>query len=131
MSSSEKDRMIELLEELVKWTKVTSMPHVKKLLEEILTSPEERVAYESSDGKSSQEIAKLANISYPTVTVWWKKWTKAGLAESISARGGQRAKRLFSLIDFGIEIPKLTPKEKTKPSEETAQSPQGEKQEGT
>lgn len=131
---SKEDRLVELLEELVKWTKVTSIPQVKKLLEEILTTPEEKVAYESSDGKSSPEIAKLANISQPTVTIWWKKWLKAGLAESIPARGGQRARRLFSLIDFGIEIPKLIPKEKAKPNTEQAQNQQlqqEEKQEGT
>jgi len=118
---SKEDRMVELFEELVRWTRVTSIPQVKKLLEEILPSPEEKVAYESSDGKSSQEVAKLANISYATVTVWWKKWIKAGIAEAISAKGGQRAKRIFSLTDFGIEIPELVPKEKAKPSEETAQ----------
>lgn len=122
MSSPDKDRTIELLEELVKWAKVTSIPHVKKLLEEILTSPEEKVAYESSDGKPSQEIAALAKISFHTVTVWWKKWIKVGLAEPIPSRGGQRAKRLFSLTDFGIEVPELSHKEKTKSSGETGQS---------
>jgi hypothetical protein len=127
MSSSNKDRTIELLEELIKWTKVTSIPHVKKLLEEILTSPEEKVAYESSDGKPSQEIAALANVSFPTVTIWWKKWIKAGLAEPISSRGGQRAKRLFSLTDFGIEVPKLSHKEKTKSEGEAEQSQLEEK----
>lgn len=113
--------MVKLLEELVRWTKVISIPEVKKLLEEILSSPEEKVAYESSDGKPSQEVAKSANVSYVTVTVWWKKWIKAGLAEAISAKGGQRARRLFSLDDFGIEIPKLVPKQKAKPAEEKPQ----------
>jgi hypothetical protein len=127
MSSSNKDRTIELLEELVKWTRVTSIPHVKQLLEEILTSPEEKVAYESSDGRPSQEIAVLANISFHTVTVWWKKWIKVGLAEPISSRGGQRAKRLFSLTDFGIDVPQLPHKEITKSDRETGQSQLEEK----
>lgn len=126
---SKEDRMVELLGELVRWTRVTSIPQVKKLLEEVLPNPEEKVAYESSDGKSSQEVAKLANISYVTVTVWWKKWIKAGIAEATPSKGGQRTKRVFSLTDFGIEVPELVPKEKAKTSEETAQPQQEEKQE--
>jgi hypothetical protein len=99
--------MIELLEELVKWTKVTSIPEVKNLLLNILKSPEEIVAYQSSDGQSSSKVAKEANVSYVTVTLWWKNWIKAGIAEAISVSGGSRAKRVFSLDDFGIEIPKI------------------------
>lgn len=38
-----KDGVIELLEELVKWTRVSNIPHVKALLMEILQSPEEKV----------------------------------------------------------------------------------------
>jgi len=101
---SKDDRMIELLEELVKWTKVTSIPSVKKLLLEILTSPEEKIAYQASDGKSSKEVAKQANVSYVTITFWWKKWIKAGIAESVSVQRGERAMRIFSLDDFGIEV---------------------------
>lgn len=105
---SEKNRTIELLEELVKWTKVTSIPKVKKLLLEILSSPKEKNAYQSSDGKkSSKEVASLANVSYVTVTLWWKKWIKAGIAEAVSAKGGKRARRVFSLDDFGIEVPAI------------------------
>lgn len=99
--------MVELLEELVKWTKVTSIPKVKAVLKDILTSVEEMVAYQSSDGKSSKEVAKHANVGYVTITKWWKKWIKAGIAEPIPARGGQRAIRIFSLEDFGIELPSI------------------------
>jgi hypothetical protein len=113
--TSKEDRMIELLEELVKWTKVTSIPKVKDLLLEILQSPQEKIAYQSSDGRSSSEVGKEANVSYVTVTLWWKRWIKAGIAKSVSARGGQRAKRVFSLDDFGIEVPSI---EKPKIEEE-------------
>ena len=100
--------MVELLEELVKWTRVTSIPHVKKILLEILPSPEEKNAYQSSDGKkSSKEVANLANVSYVTITLWWKKWIKAGIAEGVSAKGGKRARKAFLLDDFGIEVPKI------------------------
>jgi predicted HTH transcriptional regulator len=101
---NKKDRTVELLEELVKWTRVTSIPHVKQLLSEILASPEEKIAYQSSNGKrTSRQVAKQANVSQKTVSLWWKKWIKAGIAEPVSARRGKRAKRLFSLSDFGID----------------------------
>lgn len=127
---SKEDKMIELLEELVRWTKVTSIPHAKKLLEEILQSPEEKTAYQASDEKMSyEEIAKLVNVSSMTISNYGKKWIKNGIARAVPVKGGgQRAVRLFSLEDFGIEIPTITPKpKKSKPVEE--QSPSQEKRE--
>jgi hypothetical protein len=100
----EEDRIIELLEELVKWTRVTSIPDVKRLLLEILANKEERVAYQLSDGRGSKEVARHISKSFSTVTTWWRRWIKAGIAEPVSAKGGQRAKRIFSLDDFGIEV---------------------------
>jgi hypothetical protein len=120
---SEEDKMVSLLEELVKWTKVTSIPHVKKLLTEILVKPEEKIAYQISDGKQTvRQVGKQANVSRNTVSVWWNKWIKAGIAEPISVKGGTRAKRAFSLDDFGIEVPviKLTTAEAGKNGEEVA-----------
>ena len=105
---SKEDRTIELLEELVKWTKVTSIPNVKKLLLEILSKPKQKIAYQMSDGKTVREVAKQADVSVFTISKWWEKWTRAGIAESVSARGGgKRAIRSFSLDDFGIEIPDI------------------------
>lgn len=103
---SKENRMIELLEELVKWTKVTSIPRVKELLLKILESPEERVAYQSSDGeRSTRSVADIANVGHYRIADWWKTWIKAGIAEPVSVRRGERAKRIFSLDDFGIEVP--------------------------
>lgn len=120
---SKEDRMIELLEELVKWTKVTSIPEVKELLLEILASPEEKIAYQSSDGKkTTREVAKEVNTGNATISRWWKKWMKAGIVESVSVRGGKRARRLFPLDDFGIEVPviKVTTAEEGNGGEEEA-----------
>lgn len=102
---SKEDRMIELLEELVKWTKVTSIPKVKELLLEILPKPEHRIAYQASDGKTTKEVANTANVSVFTINKWWEKWTRAAIAKAVPVRGGNRAVRSFSLDDFGIEIP--------------------------
>jgi hypothetical protein len=103
---SKEDRMIELLEELVKWIKVTSIPRVKELLLKILESPEERVAYQSSDGeRTARSVGDIANVGHYKIADWWKTWIKAGIAEPVSVQRGERAKRIFSLDDFGIEVP--------------------------
>jgi hypothetical protein len=122
---SKEDQMIHLLEELVRWTKVTSIPQVKKLLEEMLQSPEEKTAFQASDGTKTQgEIAKIAGVSQMTVSNYGKKWVKNGIAKPVSAMGGQRAVRLFSLEDFGIEIPKVL--SKPKEAAETDEQPMRE-----
>jgi len=43
---------------------------------------------------------------YPAdVSENWKKWTRVGIAEQVPAQGGSRGS-LFSLEEFGIEVPK-------------------------
>lgn len=105
---SKEDTMIELLEELVRWTKVTSIPKVKKLLLEILSKPEQKLAYQLSDGKTRKEVAKQVGVSVFSISKWWERWTRAGISEAIPVRGGgKRAIRSFSLDDFGIEVPPI------------------------
>jgi len=105
---TEADKTVELFQELVKWTKVTSISQVRKLLLELLTTPEEKNAYQISDGeKTSREIAKLSNLGKTKVQTMWKAWINAGIADPISVKGGVRAKKNFSLDEFGIEIPAI------------------------
>lgn len=110
---SKEHQMIQLLEELVIWTKVTSIPYVKKTLEEILHSPEEKIAYQASDEKTTyRQVAKLANVGLSTISRYGKKWIKSGIAKAVPTKGGgQKAVRLFSLEDFGIEIPQASAKD--------------------
>ena len=70
----------------------------------MLPTNEEKIAYEQSDGKTTKGVARLANVSPRTISRWWQKWIKAGIAEAVSTKGGgQRAVRSFSLDDLGIE----------------------------
>jgi transposase len=110
---SDQERVIELLEELVRWTKISSIPKVKSTLIDMLSTTEERIAYQQSDGKTSTVVSKLANVSNRTVFRWWKKWVKAGIAEAVPARGGKITVRSFSLEELGIELE--VSKEQTKP----------------
>ncbi len=106
-SEDKQDKIIKILTEILKWIKVTSIPQVKKLLLELLPSDEEKIAYQYSDGRTSQEVSQLSGVSYVTITKWWKIWIRAGIAEPTSVKGGERARRIFSLQDFGIEVPSL------------------------
>jgi len=99
-------RIIELLEELVKLTKFSSFPQIRQVLLDILPSDENKIAYQYSDGRKSKDIAELAIIDDSTIRDWGKIWVKAHIAEFKSVQGGERAIRLFSLEDFGIDIPK-------------------------
>jgi hypothetical protein len=113
-------KTVELLEELVKWTRFTSMPHIKQVLLDALNTDEKKIAYQYSDGRNSRDVAILSGVYANSVADWWKKWIKVGLAESVKVQRGERAKRSFSLEDFGIEV--LKPKS-VKAGQEVSPSP--------
>lgn len=101
------ERIVNLLKEILKWTRFQGVLRVKDVLLDTLKSDEEKIVYESSDGRGTKEVAKLAGISHQTVVNYWKKWATLGIVEPIKVRGGIRYKRSFSLSDFGIEVPKI------------------------
>jgi len=107
-TKTEQDRVVKLLEEILKWIKVTSIPQVKQLLETTLTTPEQKLAYHYSTGRPRREIATEIGVHDRTISEWWNQWIKLGIAEAKKVRGGgERGIRSFSLEDFGIEIPKI------------------------
>lgn len=108
------ERIFDLLKEILKWTRFQGMISVKGVLLDTLKKDEEKVAYESSEGRGSKEVAKLAGISHQTVVNYWKKWATLGIVEPLKVRGGLRYRRSFSLSDFGIEVPKMKVEEKLK-----------------
>lgn len=101
-----------VLKEILKWIKFQSVLKAKEVLQSTLTRDIEKLIYEYSDGRGSQEIANLVNVSHGTVFNYWKKWFTLGIVEPISVKGGIRYKKVFSLRDFGIEVP-LMKEEKT------------------
>jgi hypothetical protein len=115
-------RTIELLEELVKWAKFSSFPQVRQVLLDILSTDENKIAYQYSDGRKSKDVAELTNIDDSTIRDWGKIWVKAHIAEFKSVQGGVRAIRLFSLEDFGIDIPKSKVSPQNKVASEQSQT---------
>jgi predicted transcriptional regulator len=108
---------VELLRQILKWIKFDGMQRVKGTLTDVLQKDVEKIIYEFSDGKSSIEIARIAGVSHQTVVNYWKRWSRIGIVEAERARGGSRYRRVFSLEDFGIEVPQ--PKENKKAQEST------------
>jgi transcription initiation factor TFIIIB Brf1 subunit/transcription initiation factor TFIIB len=103
------DRIIELLEEILKWTRLEGLQKAKVALTELLKTESERLAYEYSDGRTSREVAVVVGVSHATIANYWKKWARYGIVTERSSRGGgTRYKRLFSLSDFGIDVPRIT-----------------------
>jgi hypothetical protein len=104
-------RIIKVLEEILMWTKVGMYPTVERMLQSQFKSarPEERLAFELLDGTRSQKdvvaISKKsipeAKISPAALSAWVAKWEKLGLVR----KNGNMVTRLFSLRDFGIDVP--------------------------
>lgn len=101
------EKVVQLLEEILKWTRFQGMLKVKEVLQDVLKTDEEKLSYHYSDGKGSREVAALAGLkAHTTVVDLWKKWAILGIVEPIRVQRGIRYKRSFSLSDFGIEVPK-------------------------
>ena len=117
---SENQRMVELLEELVKCKRFEGAQLAKKILRELLSKDAEKIVYQYSDGRGSKDIADLAGVSDFSVRSYWKKWNIEGLVIPTEKHKG-RYEKVFSLEDFGIEIPltKIAPEANKEQSQTT------------
>ena len=110
------ERMVEILEDILAWTKVGMYAAVEQMLERQFgtedTRPEELLAFELCDGAMKQKdvveackatLGPGARISPGPLSRWITKWEKLGLVK----RDGVRTTRLFSLRDFGFDVPQL------------------------
>lgn len=113
MSEGKFDRVIEVLEELLKWTKFEGTEKVRAVMDSELDDDIKKLIYHLSDGKSSPEIAKIVNVTSQTIRNYWKKWAKKGIME-IHPDYKRRYRKIFSLEEVGIEVPEL---EKAEPTE--------------
>ena len=94
---------LDVLKQIEKWLRITSIPIVKEILVSTLQSREEKKIYHLSDGRNQTEIAKLAKVSQPTVSNYWKKWAKIGIFEQTEDHK-KRWKKSFLLEDFNIDV---------------------------
>jgi hypothetical protein len=99
----------EILKEILKYIKVSSIKEVKQVLSNSLTDDPKKLVYHLSDGQRNvRENCELTEIkSTGTVSSYWNQWKRLGIVEIVPVKGGERVKKVFDLEDFGIEIPKI------------------------
>jgi hypothetical protein len=108
--SEDYTKIVHLLEQILRWTKTGAIMQMKPSIQEALQSDEAKLVYEYSDGeKSTREIGKLAGVSHGTVTNYWEKWSDLGIVEPTEKYEGGRFRRLCSLRELGIALPKSKP----------------------
>jgi hypothetical protein len=116
-----------ILEEMLSWQKISSFEKVRDLLVSTLDTPEKRMVYQLSDGRTVRDIGVACGVGAGTVSTYWKRWFRIGLMKKMAVRGGgERHFRSFDLEDFGIDVSEVPdrggPKE---PGEVGPAEPQG------
>ena len=108
---SERDTLLEKLDELIFWTRLSAMPSIRKTIVDNLRSDIDKLVYHFSDGnRSTREIATMIirggrRITHVTVMNMWRKWAILNMVMPTQRRG--RYRRIVSLESLGIEIPQL------------------------
>jgi len=111
------DKVIELLEEILRWTRLQGVQNARAVLANALKTDVLKAAYQLSDGRSSTEVGKACGVSHMTVTNYWRQWFTLGIAQPSKKYKG-RFERAFSLEDLGIEVPSIEVKVKVKTKKE-------------
>ncbi|SRR5579884_758264 len=96
----EDERTIELLEELVAWTRFSARDDAVRFLKATLTDPKHLTAFEFSDGRSQKEVVEASGLSQPAVSGLWQKWRRLGILREKNGR----MVHLVRPSDLGIEI---------------------------
>jgi hypothetical protein len=108
MNNTSVEKMVALLQEMLKWVKFAGVREVRTVLMNILDTEQKRLIYHLSDGeRGSVEIGKMANVSDSTIRRYWESWVRLGIVEPLGVRGGIRYKKSFELEDFGFIIPQV------------------------
>lgn len=114
--SNYRKELINLLSEILKWTRFIGKQQLKALLLDNLTEDVEKVVYELTDGKSLREIERICkengySVSHATIGNYWEKWAPVGIVEPSKKYKG-RYERIVSLKEVGIDFPTIELKTK-------------------
>ena len=101
---AESERVEELLEEIVRWTRLAAAPTVREWLEPVLTTADERGVYQASTGGTSREVAAATGVSHVTVSNYWRRWKSAQPAIIRETERAGRYARLYDLAEMNIPI---------------------------
>lgn len=103
----DKDSLKELKEQ-TKWLRFLAFPNLKKVIEENLTTKQQREIYSLTDGKNSTNVIakKLIlegiKVSHMTVYNYWKKWNALGIVIPSEKYSG-RFKKIIDLENLDIK----------------------------
>lgn len=99
---NKEDKIISLMEEIVRLQRISVKPVFKKLVEETLDKPEKLITYELTGENSRDQIIAQTGMGAGTISSWWVEWFSKGLLE----KDGIKYKKIFSLSEIGITIPR-------------------------
>jgi hypothetical protein len=95
-------RLVELVEEQLRWQRAAALPEVRRTIEAALSTTQLRRAYEACDGqRSSKEIARSVGISKQAFSGWTRNWRDLGIAYEVE---GRQIRHLTSLRSLGLPI---------------------------
>jgi predicted Fe-S protein YdhL (DUF1289 family) len=93
------------LEEILIWLKISNSEKVNLILRTHLNSPEKRLVYHLSDGRSTREISAISSVSISAISTYWKKWNRLGLTRKVGVKGGgERHFKNFDLDGYDMEV---------------------------
>jgi hypothetical protein len=104
-------QLIDLLSEILRWTKFIGKQQLKAILLDCLKEDLEKLNYELCDGKSLREIEKICkdngySVGKDVIKRYWDKWKTLGIVEP-SKRFQGRYERIISLREVGIDFPEI------------------------
>lgn len=109
----------QTLDDIKTWIKISGVEKVQNILSKFLETPEQRIVYHLSDGKTTREINSVCGVSIGTISRYWKMWYSLGIMKSVSVKGGgERHMKIFDLEDYGVEIPQIKKGTEQKSSEQ-------------
>jgi hypothetical protein len=102
------ERIIELLEELVSWARLSAREPLMRVLRDVLQDARHAKAYDLSDGHRSQkEIGEQVGLSQPTISRLWQHWNQLGIVHEKNGR----MQHLLKTSELGLSADNLQPEQ--------------------
>jgi len=105
-SADKQDKIIELLGEILRWTRLQGVQNARAVLTTALKTDTDKIIYHLSDGRPSGQIAKVCGLTEMSVRNYWRRWFTLGITQPSKKYKG-RFERSFSLEDLGIKVPAM------------------------
>ena len=106
-NADKQDKIIELLGEILIWTRLQGVQNAKAVLSTTLKTDTDKIIYHLSDGRPSGQIARVCGVTEVSVRNYWRRWFTLGITQPSHKYKG-RFERSFSLEDLGIKVPAMT-----------------------